>query len=66
MLVTNKHSIQLLASYQVLVDAGLFSAVVVNELPLVLARKLYPTVYNHLNVTNHPQTGGIEIKPNES
>lgn len=64
--VTNKHSIKLLAAYQVLVDDGVFESVVVNELPIGLARKLYPKVFTKLNITSHHQTGGIEINKTDT
>jgi hypothetical protein len=39
-LITNRHSIKLLAAYQVLVDSGLFKDIVINELQLDLNREM--------------------------
>jgi hypothetical protein len=62
-LVTNVHSRKLLASFQILVDEGVLSSVVINELDLELAAKLYSSVFSHLNIESHQQTGGSIIKP---
>lgn len=61
LLITNKHSVRLLAAYQALVDEAMFSSVIVNELPLELAGKLYSNLMKHLNVKSDSQTGGIII-----